>query len=98
MNPYKDSNGNLWTTAQINRKSDKVAKELIELQFLELGYNRCSNCERNDCKPIDVAHLVGRKTAKENGTVEILWNPANMKILGRKCHQHLDKLNLQYES
>ncbi|MGB0405235.1 MAG: hypothetical protein ACPGDB_03490 [Fusobacterium sp.] len=93
---YKDSNGNSWSTEQINRKSDKVAKELIEIQFIEHGYNFCTKCKRNDCKPIDVAHTISRKEAKENGNVEVIWNLDNMRILGRNCHKKQDKLNIQY--
>ncbi len=89
---YSDSLGNRWTTEQIDRKSHKVAKELLELQFLEHGYNFCEVCNRNDCKPIDVAHLVSRKEAKESGNSELCWDMDNMKIMGRKCHQKHDKL------
>lgn len=92
MNHYKDSFGNSWTTPQIDRKSDKAAKELLEMQFLEHGYNFCSRCKRNDCKPIDVSHTIGRKEAKENSMVEVLWDFDNLEILGRKCHQKKDGL------
>src|SRR5690606_24745989 len=95
MNTYSDSFGNRWTTDQINRKSDATAKELLEEQQQEHGYNFCTKCERNDCVPIDVSHTVSRKHAKENGCVEILWIAENMEILGRKCHQQKDGLNIQ---
>lgn len=93
-NTYSDSFGNRWTTAQINRKSDKAAKELLKDQEYEFGYNFCQKCKRNDCTPIDVSHTVSRKYAKENGCVEILWMKDNMEILGRKCHNEKDKLTL----
>ena len=89
---YKDSSGSSWTTPQVNRKSDKAAKELLELQKIEHGYNFCTKCKRNDCKPIDVSHTVSRKKAKEMGKVELLWDKSNMEILGRKCHQQKDGL------
>jgi len=89
---YRETGGRRWTTAQINRKSDIAAKLLLREQRIEHGYNYCTECLKNDCKPIDVAHLVSRKTAKENGIVEILWSSENMKILGRRCHQILDGL------
>ena len=92
MNTYSDSKGNRYTTEQINRKSDKSAKLLIELQFLDHGYNFCTECLRNDCKPIDVSHTVSRKQAKEDGCVEVLWDLDNLEILGRRCHQIKDKL------
>lgn len=96
MNTYSDSFGNRWTTEQINRKSDQTAKEVLEAQVQEYGYNFCARCIRNDCKPIDVSHTVSRKYAKENGCVEILWMPDNMEILGRACHKEKDKLNLKF--
>lgn len=94
MNTYSDSLGNRYTTAQIDRKSDKAAKELLEEQLDEHGYNFCQKCFRNDCKPIDVSHNVSRKKAKENGCVELVWSKSNLEILGRKCHQEKDKLNI----
>ena len=89
---YKTSSGERYTTEQINRKSDKAAKLLLELQFINSGYNFCQKCMRNDCKPIDVSHTISRKEAKENGCVEQIWNLDNLEILGRKCHQIKDKL------
>ena len=92
MNTYSDSKGNRYTTKQINKKSDEVAKTLIEFQFLDHGYNFCTHCMRNDGKPSDVSHTVSRATAKKNGCVELIWDFDNMEILGRKCHKIKDKL------
>ena len=89
---YSDSFGNRWTTEQIDRKSAETAKQLLEDQLIEYGYNFCEVCKRNDCKPIDVAHLVSRKEAKESGMAELCWSEDNQKIMGRKCHQKHDKL------
>ncbi len=91
---YSDSQGNRYTTEQINRKSDTSAKLLLELQFIEHGYNFCTKCMRNDCKPIDVSHTISRKQAKENGCVELIWDLDNLEILGRSCHLKKDLLNL----
>ena len=93
---YSDSSGNRYTTSQIENRIRKAGLELIDMQFLEYGYNFCSSCKRNDCKPIDVSHTVSRKEAKENGCVEMLWDFDNLEILGRKCHKKKDKLNLQF--
>ena len=97
LEPYKDSLGNSYTTPQIDRKSDKAAKELLELQFIEHGYNFCQKCKRNDCKPIDVSHTISRKKAKEQGMVEVLWDKENMEILGRKCHEKKDGLKIEWK-
>jgi len=96
MNTYSDSNGNRYTTPQIERRVKKSALILIDLQFMEYGYNFCTKCRRNDCKPIDVSHTISRKKAKEDGCVEVLWDIDNLEILGRKCHCKKDKLNIQH--
>ena len=91
-NTYSDSQGNRYTTPQIERKIKKSALELLQIQFIEYGYNFCQRCKRNDCKPIDVSHNISRKQAKEDGIVEVLWDYDNLEILGRRCHQIKDKL------
>lgn len=96
MNTYSDSFGNRWTTSQIDRLSDKTAKELLQDQLDEHGYNFCTQCARNDCKPIDVSHIVSRKKAKENGRVELIWSKDNMQILGRSCHEKFDGLDFKW--
>ena len=92
MNSYSDSNGKRYTTPQIERKIKKAALELLDMQFLEFGYNFCQCCHRNDDRPIDVSHTISRKKAKEDGCVEVLWDYDNLEILGRKCHKIKDKL------
>ena len=94
MNTYSDSKGNRYTTPQIEAKIKKSALLMLEIQFVDHGYNFCEQCKQNDCKPIDVSHTVSRKKAKENGTVELLWDLDNLEILGRRCHKKKDKLNL----
>ena len=94
MNTYSDSKGNRYTTPQIEVKIKTTALLKLELQFVEYGYNFCEQCKQNDDKPIDVSHTISRKTAKENGNVEILWDLDNLEILGRSCHKKKDKLNL----
>lgn len=96
MNSYFDSNGNSYTQSQIDRRIKKAGLEILDLQFLEDGYNHCTECQRNDCKPIDVAHKISRKQAKELRQVELSWDIENLEILGRKCHRILDKLNIQH--
>ena len=92
MNTYSDSKGKRYTTPQIERLIKKSALELLEMQFIEYGYNFCQSCKKNDCKPIDVSHTISRKKAKEDGCVEVLWDYDNLEILGRLCHQIKDKL------
>jgi len=92
MNTYSDSKGKRYTTPQIEHNIKKAALELLEIQFIEYGYNFCQRCKRNDCKPIDVSHTISRKKAKEDGMVQVLWDYDNLEILGRRCHQIKDKL------
>jgi 5-methylcytosine-specific restriction endonuclease McrA len=93
---YSDSDGKRYTTREIEYRIKKAAVELLDIQYLEHGYNFCSKCKRNDCKPIDVSHTISRKKAKEDGMVEKLWDLDNLEILGRKCHEKKDKLNLKF--
>lgn len=94
MNSYFDSKGNKYTHNQIEIKIRKAGLELLNIQFLEHGYNFCTRCKRNDCKPIDVSHTISRKKAKENRCVEVLWHLDNLEILGRNCHRIKDGLQL----
>lgn len=95
---YKDSQGNTYTTAQIEAKIKKAALELLDIQYVNHGYNFCEDCKRNDCKPIDVSHNYSRKKAKEDGCVEVLWDHKYMSIRGRKCHKKVDGLQLQFNN
>ena len=96
MNSYFDSDGNKYSQGQIDFRIKRAGLEVLDLQFLEHGYNFCTKCHRNDCKPIDVAHIISRKKAKELKQVELSWDIGNLEILGRKCHKILDKLNIQH--
>jgi len=98
MNHYKDSSGNSWTTAQINRKFSNVASLKFKNQIVEHGYNFCEECKRNASNTkLDPAHIVSIKKAKETGRAELCWDINNLRILCRKCHQDFDKLNLRFE-
>ena len=93
---YSDSEGNRYTTSQIEHRIKKAAIEKLDIQFLEHGYNFCQKCKRNGDMPLDVSHTISRKKAKEDGNVEKLWDLDNLEILGRKCHKEKDKLNLKF--
>ena len=97
MNTYYDSFGNRWTTKQIDRLSDKTAKELLQDQIDQHGYNFCENCGRNASGMyLDVSHTISRKESKENGEVEKIWDKSNLEIICRICHNDKDGLNLQF--
>lgn len=92
MNTYSDSKGNRWTTKQIDRKSDRTAKMLLEIQYINHGYNFCECCHKSSGVYLDVSHTVSRKKAKENGKSELCWDISNMEILCRRCHRRKDGL------
>ena len=93
---YSTSTGERLTTSQIETRM-KVAKMLLlEKQQIELGYNVCSTCFRNDCKPVTCAHIISIKEAKETGRAELCYDVENMIPEGLKCHQKRDGLNIQY--
>ena len=96
MNSYFDSKGNSYTQGQIDRKIREAGLYIIDQQFLEHGYNFCTECEMNDCRPIDVSHNVSRKKSKELRQVELSWSLDNLEILGRRCHKIKDRLNIQH--
>ena len=96
MNSYFDSDGNKYTQSQIDNRIRKAGLEILDLQFLEHGYNFSEECERNDCKPLDVSHNISRKKAKELKQVELSWDIGNLEVLGRRCHKRKDKLNIQH--
>ncbi|WP_299116881.1 hypothetical protein [uncultured Winogradskyella sp.] len=93
---YSTSEGERFTTSQIERKMNYAKGILIDKQLQEHGYNFCTECERNDCKPLDCAHIISVKEAKETGRSELCWDINNMRIIGRVHHQKQDGLNLQF--
>lgn len=95
MNTYADSEGNRYTTPQIDRLVTKAKGQVLQAQVDEHGYNFCTECERNDCKPIDCSHEVSVKEAKETGRAELCWDINNITPVGRKCHQRKDGLDIQ---
>ncbi len=93
---YSDSEGNRYTTSQIETRMRYTKGLLLEQQQIELGYNVCQTCKRNDCFPITCAHVISVKEAKETGRSELCWSLNNMVIEGIPCHKKRDKLNLQF--
>lgn len=80
-NTYSTSNGERLTTSQIDTRVKKAKGLLIEKQFIDLGYNVCTECFRNDCKPLDCSHNISVKEAKETGRAELCFDINNMEVL-----------------
>ena len=89
-NTYSDSDGNRWTRAQIEDKIRKAKTQALQDQLDEHGYNFCSDCMRNDCKPLDCSHNIPVKDCLENGIAEMCWDVKNITIRGRRCHAKYD--------
>lgn len=96
MNTYKTSDGQRFTQSQIDRKIRQAKEIALSRQYLEHSYHFCENCGISNGTPLDCSHDISVKKAKENGMTEQCWNPGNITILCRKCHQEKDKLNLKF--
>jgi len=91
VNTYRDSMGNRYTKQEIDAYV-REAKALKKQKFLEKhGYIFCEVCERNDCTPVDMSHLVSVKEAQELGKTELAWDVNNIECHGRKCHMEHEK-------
>lgn len=95
-NSYRTSTGERYTQPEIENKVREAKKELRQKCLDEHGYIFCHTCKRNDCVPVDCAHLVSVKEAKETGHTELCWDINNIILEGRKCHAKRDKLNIQF--
>lgn len=97
MNTYQCSNGDRVTQGQIDYRERLGKFALLEKQRMDIGYNVCTICLRNDCKPVDCSHNISKKKAKEMGKTELIWDyENNMEIIGRDHHKEKDGLNLQF--
>jgi hypothetical protein len=98
MNHFTTSDGQLISKPQIDRNIRKAKVKVLELQLEKFGYNFCSHCRRNDCLPLDCAHIESVDSCQKNGYCEKAWDIDNIVILGRGCHQEHDGLNLKFTS
>jgi len=98
-NTYGTSNGERYTKQQINTFIQKAKKIKYQEFINQHGYIFCEVCERNDCTPIDISHLVSVKEAQELGQSELAWDVKNLEFHGRKCHNkhetksHSERMN-----
>ena len=96
MNHYKTSTGESVSQSVIDARITKAKKIALENKFEEHRYNFCENCGISSGTYLDCSHDISVKKAKENGMTEQCWNPGNITILCRKCHQEKDGLNFQF--
>jgi 5-methylcytosine-specific restriction endonuclease McrA len=95
MPSYNCSDGTRVDKKVINRKVRESKALLLQLQKDKYGYNFCEKCKRNDCLPLDCAHIISVSDCQKQGRSEVAWSVTNMQVLCRKCHQEFDKLNIQ---
>ena len=92
VNTYGQSDGSRITSDQLERKITSAKKKRMQMQFDEIGYNVCTDCERNDCKPVDASHDISVDECKKSGRAELAYDVNNITPRGRKCHRIYDKL------
>ena len=96
MGSYRTTTGERLTTQQIDRKIRVAKTTKIENMVDDQGYISCETCGRSVSVRLDCSHIVSVKEAKESGRAELCFDPNNIKILCRECHQKLDGLDLKF--
>lgn len=98
MNHYRTSEGERVSQSTIDSRTREAKAKVIQNQLDQYGYNFCSKCMRNDCKPIDCSHTISVADAKKMGKTELCWDERNINPVGRKCHAKYDKLDIQWST
>ena len=93
-----DSLGNRWSSAAIERKISRAKAEKIEQLTDEFGRVVCQACKRNDCVPVDMAHIISVDKCKNDPrfNLELAWDLDNLIPLGRPCHAKADNNNIRW--
>ena len=94
MPSYKISNGEFLDKSIIDRKVNEAKKQVIAEQLDKFGYNHCSICKRNDCKPIDAMHVLSVDSCQKMGMSDLAWHENNILPVGRNCHRQFDKCSI----
>lgn len=97
-NSYPCSDGTRVSKKTIDYRVRKAKSEKLQEQLDEYGYNFCTRCGRNDCKPLDCAHIKSVDWCQKNGCAELAWDKDNIEIIGRVHHQEQDGLDLRFSS
>lgn len=96
MARYPLSNGLYIEKSTLDFRISQAKEEKLAKHMEIYGYYFCTTCRNNECKPIDVAHILSVDWCQKNGQSELAYDLNNMVIEGRECHQKRDKLNLNY--
>jgi len=98
MNYHHTSDGNRISKDEIDRNIRKAKAEKIRLHVEEFSYICCTTCGRNDCKPVDCAHIISVNECQKSGHAELAWDLDNIVLEGRECHKKRDGLDLKFNS
>ncbi|MFT5347796.1 MAG: hypothetical protein ACI9M3_000830 [Bacteroidia bacterium] len=95
MGSFRDSTGRKHIKHSIDRMSNNAKRERMQMQIDEHGYNFCEDCERNDCKPVDMSHDISVDQCQKdpNTPLELAWSVSNITPRGRRCHIKHDSLS-----
>ena len=95
MGSFTDSRGRKFQKEQIDRMVNDAKRQRMKIQIDEQGYNFCEDCERNDCKPVDMSHNISVDQCQKDPNVplELAWSVSNITPRGRKCHIAHDSLS-----
>lgn len=95
-NSYKMSSGERVTKTEIDKQVHKAKQRKIDGMMDEHGYIFCEECGVNSSvMPIDCSHNKSVYECQKDGESEQAWNVSNITMRCRKCHQRLDKLDIQ---
>lgn len=98
VNSYRDSQGNIWTSDQIERKVRQAKKEKHEQIIDEYGYPFCEEvgCGKNANagEPIDCSHDISVDKCKNTSQypLELAWDVNNITLRCRTHHRAHDNL------
>ena len=91
MNHYKLSNGQKMSKSMIDSNIRKAKQHALEIQFNEYGYNFCVDCLKSSGVYLDCSHEISVNECQKRGMAELAFDPSNIKIRCRECHNNHDK-------
>lgn len=95
MNTYSTSTGERITQLELDKRI-RQAKERKKEEWLDKwNYFFCEDCMKSSQPRYDMSHDISVQECKMSGRAELAYDTDNIKIRCRKCHNILDKLNLQ---
>lgn len=89
MNTYRTSLGERIRKSVIDRRIREAKRISIERQLDRYGYNFCEKCGGQG--RLDCSHIKSVDQCQKDGESEKAYDPDNIQILCRKCHQAYDR-------